>query len=85
MERALLLFLEFDGTNFCGWQRQARGRSVQGAVEGALSELAGQPCKAVAAGRTDAGVHALAMPVSVSMPARWNGFFAPIRRGSAVR
>ena len=71
MERALLLFLEFDGTDFCGWQRQARGRSVQQVVEGALSELAGSPRKAVAAGRTDAGVHALAMPVSVAMPERW--------------
>ncbi len=71
MERALLLFLEYDGTDFCGWQRQSQGRSVQMVVEGALSELAGQSCKAVAAGRTDAGVHALAMPVSVTMPPRW--------------
>jgi tRNA pseudouridine38-40 synthase len=71
MERALLLFLEFDGTGFCGWQRQARGRSVQMVLEAALSELAGSPRKAVAAGRTDAGVHALALPVSVIMPERW--------------
>ena len=71
MERALLLFLEFDGTDFCGWQRQTHGRSVQLVVEGALTELAGHTCKAVAAGRTDAGVHALAMPVSVLMPQRW--------------
>jgi tRNA pseudouridine38-40 synthase len=71
MERALLLFLEFDGTDFCGWQRQTRGRSVQVVLEGALSELAGSPRKAVAAGRTDAGVHELAMPVSVTMPERW--------------
>ncbi|HEY4101560.1 MAG TPA: tRNA pseudouridine(38-40) synthase TruA [Gemmatimonadales bacterium] len=71
MERAFLLFLEFDGTDFCGWQRQPHGRSVQLVVEGALSELAGSERKAVAAGRTDAGVHALAMPVSTSMPDRW--------------
>jgi len=71
MERALLLFLEFDGTDFCGWQRQTHGRSVQLVVEAALSELAGSPRKAVAAGRTDAGVHAIAMPVSVAMPERW--------------
>ncbi|HEY3935235.1 MAG TPA: tRNA pseudouridine(38-40) synthase TruA [Gemmatimonadales bacterium] len=71
MERALLLFLEFDGTSFCGWQRQPHGRSVQLVVEGALSELAGSPRKAVAAGRTDAGVHALAMPVSTAMADRW--------------
>ncbi len=71
MERALLLFLEFDGTDFCGWQRQPHGRSVQQVVEGAVSQLAGKPCAAVAAGRTDAGVHALAMPVSTTMPERW--------------
>jgi tRNA pseudouridine38-40 synthase len=71
MERTLLLFLEFDGTDFCGWQRQPHGRSVQLVLEGALSRLAGRPSKAVAAGRTDAGVHATAMPVSVSMPVRW--------------
>ncbi len=71
MERALLLFLEYDGTDFCGWQRQAQGRSVQMVVEGALSELAGGP-RAVAAGRTDAGVHALSLPVSTTMPERWS-------------
>ena len=71
MERALLLFLEYDGTEFCGWQRQTHGRSVQLVLEGALTELAGRERKAVAAGRTDAGVHALAMPVSTTMPPRW--------------
>jgi tRNA pseudouridine38-40 synthase len=71
MERALLLFLEFDGTEFCGWQRQTHGRSVQLVLESALTELAGRETRAVAAGRTDAGVHALAMPVSTTMPPRW--------------
>ncbi len=72
MDRAFLLSLAFDGTDYCGWQRQREGRSVQGEVEAALTRLAGTPRKAIAAGRTDAGVHALAMPVSVEMPARWN-------------
>jgi tRNA pseudouridine38-40 synthase len=71
MERTFLLILEFDGTGFCGWQRQAEGRSVQREVERALERLAGGPRKAVGAGRTDAGVHALGMPVSTSMPMRW--------------
>jgi tRNA pseudouridine38-40 synthase len=71
MERTLLLFLEFDGTDFCGWQRQAQGRSVQQVLEGSLSQLAGAPRQAVAAGRTDAGVHALAMPVTTTMPDQW--------------
>lgn len=71
MERAFLLTLEFDGTGYCGWQRQREGRSIQGTLEAALGRLAGEPIKAVAAGRTDAGVHALGMPVSTTMPARW--------------
>ncbi|HPF60891.1 MAG: tRNA pseudouridine(38-40) synthase TruA [Gemmatimonadetes bacterium] len=71
MSRAYLLTLQFDGTAFCGWQRQRDGRSVQGEVERVLGRLAGAPTKAIAAGRTDAGVHALGMPVSTSLPDRW--------------
>lgn len=71
MGRAFLLTLQFDGTAFCGWQRQREGRSVQGEVERVLSRLAGCPTQAIAAGRTDAGVHALAMPVSTTLPTRW--------------
>jgi tRNA pseudouridine38-40 synthase len=69
--RAFLLTMQFDGTDYCGWQRQKSGRSVQGTVEETLGRLAGGPVKAVAAGRTDAGVHALGMPVTVEMPQRW--------------
>ncbi|MES2124408.1 MAG: tRNA pseudouridine(38-40) synthase TruA [Gemmatimonadota bacterium] len=72
MERSFLLVLEFDGTDFCGWQRQPEGRSVQGVVEQALGRLAGEKRRATGAGRTDAGVHALALPVSASMPSRWS-------------
>lgn len=71
MGRAFLLTLQFDGTEFCGWQRQREGRSVQGEVERVLSRLAGRPTQAIAAGRTDAGVHALGMPVSATLPTRW--------------
>ncbi|HET9065955.1 MAG TPA: tRNA pseudouridine(38-40) synthase TruA [Gemmatimonadales bacterium] len=71
MGPAFLLTLQFDGTEFCGWQRQREGRSVQGEVERVLSRLAGRPTQAIAAGRTDAGVHALAMPVSTTLPTRW--------------
>jgi tRNA pseudouridine38-40 synthase len=72
MERAFLLVLTFDGTDFCGWQRQSEGRSVQQVVEETLSLLAASPRRAVAAGRTDAGVHATALPVSTTMPDRWS-------------
>jgi tRNA pseudouridine38-40 synthase len=71
MDRAFLLTLAFDGTGYCGWQRQREGVAVQDELEAALSRLAGSPRKAIAAGRTDAGVHALGMPVSVQMPERW--------------
>jgi tRNA pseudouridine38-40 synthase len=72
MSRAFLLTLQFDGTAYCGWQRQRDGCSLQAAVESVLGRLADGPVRATAAGRTDAGVHALAMPVTVAMPATWS-------------
>lgn len=71
MGRALLLTVEFDGTAFFGWQRQPDRRTVQQVVEEGLGRLAGTPCTAIGAGRTDTGVHALAMPVSTTMPEQW--------------
>jgi tRNA pseudouridine38-40 synthase len=71
MGRTFLLTLQFDGTEYCGWQRQREGRSVQGEMEAALGRLAGGTARAVAAGRTDAGVHAIGMPVTTVMPHRW--------------
>jgi tRNA pseudouridine38-40 synthase len=53
------LTLEYDGTNFCGWQVQPEERTVQGCVEDALATVLRQPVRLVAAGRTDAGVHAV--------------------------
>ncbi|MGZ6028048.1 MAG: tRNA pseudouridine(38-40) synthase TruA [Myxococcaceae bacterium] len=58
------LTLEYDGTDFVGWQRQPNGRSVQAVLEAALAELLGGPVAAAAAGRTDAGVHALGQVVA---------------------
>ncbi len=51
--------VEYDGSGFCGWQRQADPCSVQEAVESALSQVADEPVAVTVAGRTDAGVHAL--------------------------
>lgn len=56
------LILEFDGGPFVGWQRQDNGRSVQGALEDAIFKFSGERAAAFSAGRTDAGVHATAMP-----------------------
>lgn len=52
------LGIEYDGTDFLGWQRLAHGPSVQAAVEAALSFVADQPVEVTCAGRTDSGVHA---------------------------
>ncbi len=51
--------IEYDGRRFCGWQRQDHALSVQQLVEHAASRVADEPVVVHAAGRTDAGVHAL--------------------------
>ena len=56
--RTFRAVLAYDGTGFAGWQRQPGRRTVQAAVEEALARLMGHPVRVVAAGRTDAGVHA---------------------------
>lgn len=57
------MVVEYDGTAFQGWQRQANGPSVQAEIETALERIEGSPCRCTAAGRTDAGVHAEAQLV----------------------
>jgi tRNA pseudouridine38-40 synthase len=61
------LTLEFDGTPFFGLQRQTNGPSVQQAVEDAVHATTGESSTVHAAGRTDAGVHALAMRAHVDV------------------
>jgi ribosomal protein L17 len=56
--RYILFVVAYDGTDFCGSQRQKNGRSVQGELERALEEVLKHPAPVVLAGRTDAGVHA---------------------------
>ena len=51
--------IEYDGSSYSGWQTQAHARSVQAELESALSRVADHPVEITAAGRTDAGVHAL--------------------------
>ncbi|MBQ0800077.1 MAG: tRNA pseudouridine(38-40) synthase TruA [Porticoccaceae bacterium] len=50
--------VQYDGSGFCGWQRQSHSPSVQQPVEAALSSVANEPITVVCAGRTDTGVHA---------------------------
>ena len=61
------LTVEFDGRPFMGWQRQAHGPSVQQAIEEAVKAITGEDATLHAAGRTDAGVHALAMAAHVDV------------------
>ena len=61
------LTVEFDGQPFMGWQRQAHGPSVQQTIEEAVTAITGEPVTVHAAGRTDAGVHALAMAAHVDV------------------
>ncbi len=61
------LTLEYDGRPFMGWQRQAHGPSVQQAIEDALARISGTPASVHSAGRTDAGVHAMAMRAHVDL------------------
>lgn len=56
--------LEYDGSDFAGWQRQADQPTIQEALEQALQQLSQVPTPAVGAGRTDAGVHALGQVAS---------------------
>lgn len=62
------LVLEYDGTDYCGWQLQENGPSVQGRVQAALAALCGAPVTVAAAGRTDAGVHARGQVIAFDAP-----------------
>jgi tRNA pseudouridine38-40 synthase len=61
------LTIEYDGGGFVGWQRQSNGPSIQEALEDAVFAFAGVRTEVAGAGRTDAGVHALAMAAHVDL------------------
>ena len=67
--RQLKLTVAYDGTDLVGWQRQSAGTSVQGLLEEALTRIEGAPVRVAGAGRTDAGVHALAQVASCASTA----------------
>lgn len=57
--RNIKLLLQYDGTEYCGWQTQPNGVSVQGLIQNALAKITGEVVRLTGSGRTDAGVHAL--------------------------
>lgn len=57
--RNIKLVIEYDGTNYCGWQRIPGKKTIQGTIECALSKILNEDVKITGAGRTDTGVHAL--------------------------
>src|SRR5918911_1460982 len=87
------LTLQYDGTDFAGWQVQRAGRTVQGELQRVLALLDGRAAVVHGAGRTDAGVHAEAQVASVELRraftpeklrAAVNGNLAPDLRVTAV-
>lgn len=65
------LTIEYDGTGFVGWQRQANGLSIQETIEAALAALCGGEVSVRGAGRTDAGVHALGQVAHADLDRDW--------------
>jgi tRNA pseudouridine38-40 synthase len=66
------LTIEYDGTPFVGWQAQDNGVSVQGVLTAAIAAFAGEPVAVSAAGRTDAGVHALGQVAHLDLAKDWD-------------
>lgn len=66
------IIIEYDGTPFVGWQRQAEGVSIQGSLEGAIKKFSGETVSVRGAGRTDAGVHALGQVAHFDLEKAWD-------------
>lgn len=72
-QRNIRLCIAYDGTNFCGWQRQRNGPSIQETLEQRLTRITGTVVQVNAAGRTDAGVHAQGMVANFTTGATMPG------------
>lgn len=65
------LVIEYDGSPFCGWQRQTAQPSVQGAIEAAVRRFSGESAGLTCAGRTDTGVHATHQVAHLDLDKAW--------------
>lgn len=66
------LLIQYDGTDFHGWQVQENARTIQGELERVLGTLEGAPVKVAGSGRTDAGVHAEGQVANVKLNRAWD-------------
>ena len=64
--------VEYDGTNLIGWQENQQGQSVQSLLQDAIKNFCGEIITVYSAGRTDAGVHAIAMPAHFDLQRDWD-------------
>ncbi|WP_336278740.1 tRNA pseudouridine(38-40) synthase TruA [Bartonella sp. CB175] len=68
------LTLEYDGSNYAGWQRQEGLQTIQGVLEQAIFRFSGQKLTVTTAGRTDAGVHATGQVAHIDFEKNWNPY-----------
>ena len=73
MKKRILLKIAYDGTNYCGFQVQPNGITVQEVVNRAVSDLTGEKIRTIGASRTDAGVHALGNVAVFDTESRMDG------------
>ena len=66
-----LIKIEYDGTNFVGWQSQKNGKSIQDCIENALKKFFKKKTKISGAGRTDKGVHAISQFAHFKSKKNW--------------